>query len=150
MSLGLIALQACAHNKTEKQIDEKAAKETQIKTRSDLRNEARSQIENSTLLTGEQKSKLLQLSDSTQSQLDELTSQSLKLRAVLIKDVIDTHYDAKEVTKIKKKIKTVEQNKLSVIFDAVDEANTILGRNASTHQHLIRQFLFERSSGAID
>lgn len=150
LSIGVIALQACAHNKTEKQIEAKTAEETHIRNRTDLHNEVHAQIESSSTLTSDQKTKLHALSESTRASVDELTSKSLKLRSVLLKDVIDSKYNAKEVSKIKKDIKRVEAEKLSVIFAAVDQANAILGRSANDNQHLIRNFLFERTAGAHD
>lgn len=141
-----ILIQACAHSTTEKKLDEKMSQETAVKSRLDLSTEATQMINEAVGLSDDQKSKLLALRDSMREQNDSFTSQSLKLRSVLIRDLISADYDAKEVALIKKKIKALESKRVSALFDAIEKANAILGREAMANQKIIQDFSEFRGS----
>lgn len=137
-----LAIQGCAHGQLEKRIDEKVAQETQVKTRADVSEEAKESIERASGLTQDQRSQLLSLRESTHAQMDRLINQSLRLRAVLVKDLISTAYDEDEVQLIKRKIRDVEKQRVSEIFDATDQANRILGREAVNNRKVLDE-MFE-------
>lgn len=138
-----IALQGCAHSSTEQKVDRKLSDETSIKTHSDLREETDNVLKSTPGLSDDQRVKLAALRDSTRTRLDALYAQSLKLRSVLIKDLITTNYNEDEVELIKSRIKTVEDKRLSLIFDAVEQANLILGHLVLTNRQVIMDGFFE-------
>ena len=47
-----------------------------------------------------------------------------------MKDLISTHYDMDEVNLIKARLSDLEDRRLTVIFDAIAKANTIMGRQS--------------------
>ena len=137
---GVIALQGCAHGSANRRLDEKVVEEAEIKNSADVSAEARSAIDAAPGLSDDQRARLRVLGDSTREQLNNLKNQSLKLRAVLVEDLVSSNYDPNEVDLIKKRIKDVENKKVGLTFDAVDKANGILGRLAHANPHVLREF----------
>ena len=135
-----ILTQGCAHNSLDDRIAAKVSQESTVKHRADLGVEAAQLIASSTSLNEQQKSQLLALQDTVRDKTDSLIGQSLKLRSVLIKDLISS-YDEDEVALVKKKIKEIEEKRVTVLFDAVERANKILGHEAAANQRMIRNFM---------
>jgi len=132
----------CAHGDLQKKLDDKLSKEDVVKNQADLRFEINQLIEKAPDLTDDQRTRLRDLSRETSSQVDDIWSQSLKLRSVLIKDLINSNYDEDEAELIKSRLKDLEGKRLNTIFGAVNKANSILGRQANQNQPLVRG-LFE-------
>ena len=147
--VGAVALQGCAHSAQEKRLDAKVSQETEVNSKADLQAEASDLIESAPTLSADQRSRLRELRDSTRARLDDLSSNSLKLRAVLIKDLISTQYDEREVELIKSKIRKLENERINTIFGSVEKANKILGHEAMVNQGIMHNLIdFEpRGSG---
>jgi hypothetical protein len=136
-------MQGCAHAELDRRIDNEVAQEAEVKTQTNLRTESADLIRTALWLTDDQRQKLTQLKSKTAGELDPLWEQSLKLRAVLIKDVISTPYDGDEVALIEKRLRKIGDQRLTVMFDAVAEANQILGRDAVDNRKVVDDVLFE-------
>lgn len=134
------SLQGCAHGRLEKQLDAKVAGETEVKSRTDLGQQAKARINGDSALTADQRSRLLALRESTAQQMDKLTNESLRLRSVLIQDLVASTYDQEEVDLIKKRIQNIEEKRVSAIFDAADQVNQILGRDTLRNQRMLNDF----------
>ena len=107
---------------------------------------ARKQIKDSGA-TSEQKAKLLQLQRDTQDKSIQLRDQYYKLRSLLIQDLAAKNYDQDEVEAIKNRLKKVEDQRLQLVFTAVDQASTILGHEqADQNVQIMRTFDFEGHS----
>jgi PBP1b-binding outer membrane lipoprotein LpoB len=135
-----LALQGCAHSATEKQVDKEVAQEANIKTNADLNAEADKTIDNAQGLSETQKAKLTALRETTKTQIEEARVESLKLRAALIKDVVSTTDKSAEIDLIKKKLKDLENKRLSATFKAIDQANIIMGRQANLNSMMMEEF----------
>ena len=146
-ALGVLALfQGCASGTTtttENTLDQKVAAEQKVGTTKDLRSETNQILENTKGLTEDQRVKLSALRDKTNIAVDTNREESRRLRAVLVKDLVSPNYSAKEVRLIKKKLADLENSHIQIIFDAVDQANVILGRDALKNQEVVDSF-FER------
>lgn len=149
MISAVLALQGCAHSAIEKRIDEKVAEETTVKSQADLAQEAEKLIQASPDLSPDQKAKLMALRNSIRTQNELLLDQSLKLRSILIKDLLASDYDRKEVDWIKKKIRSIENKRISILFDGVEQANAILGRQITKNQHVVHDFADLRGGRGI-
>lgn len=147
---GMMALQGCASAALDKRVDEKLAGETAIQNRTELSADATRRIDSASGLSAEQRAQLTELRKSTSAEIAALGSQSLKLRALLVRDLITTNYDEDEVALIKQRIKTVEDKRVSLIFDAVEKANSILGRQAKSNADLMGEFFEEPRGGRVD
>lgn len=125
--IAAVALQACATNTVNLRLDEKLAAEAPIEHKKDLRAESAKVIDTTPSLTEEQRTKLRSVRDWINANIDNLDQQSLKLRAVLVQDVISTDYDSTEVALIKSRLKEVEDKKLSLIFEAARKVDAAMG-----------------------
>jgi hypothetical protein len=125
----------CASRAIEKQVDVQAAKEKPT-TQRELRNEAKKRIETSTTLTESERRRLLALVARTETAIAKDSQVSVKLRALLIEDIIKPDYEDEEIQIIKMKIMRAENNRLNTILNATIEANKILGRSQAPRDGL--------------
>jgi hypothetical protein len=128
-ALSLTVLNACSNTEANRKLDEKLNAEPAPASSEALRNEARTMIESSKTLSQEEKTKLLALGDSVRADTQVTRDESLKLRALLIKEITAEPYNANEVNLIKKRLKANSDKRLEVIYKAVESANQILGHN---------------------
>lgn len=134
-------LAACSHAAIEKSINQKLSQESGIKTNAELNAEQKTAIDNAKDISPEQKSKLSSLRVLTRQKLGENNQQSLKLKAVLIQDLVAEQYKENEAELIKSKLKSLQSKRLAIIFQAVEEANSILGRQARLNDDVMRDFV---------
>jgi hypothetical protein len=140
---GFLTLQTlgCASVTLNKALDEKIAQEKNVDGRKGIQTEADQLIKNTSSLTPQQKKDLKTLGQSLSSQLDEISKESFKLRAVLIQDVI-SNYNSAEIDLIKDRLRKVEDRRLRLTFSTVEKANSILGRESARNNELSRDILF--------
>ncbi len=136
-----LLLSACSNVALEKDIDRRVSQETEVKTRADLTSETSTILEKSKDIKEEQKVKLSELRNSTRRQIDENWQQSLRLRSVLIKELVSKDYNDTAVDLIKKRLKDLDSKRLFITFDAVDQANKILGRQARMNDDVMYDFI---------
>lgn len=132
---------SCSHGALDQKIDQEVAQETSVKTRSDLIQEASSVLDNASDLSAEQRDQLKALRSSVTGKMDQLYSQNLKLRSVLIKDLVAKDYNEDEVELIKARIKYNEDKRLTLIFEAVEKAKGILGHALLANRHIVEEFM---------
>ena len=135
--LGL-SLAGCAHQNLNQKIDRKMDAEPGTLTMADLGREAQESIQSDKTLNASQKSALMDLVVTSRGKSDALRIQSLKLRAVLIKDVMSPDYDQQEVDQVKRRIKDIEDQRLTNTFESLDRANTIMGRPSAENERILR------------
>jgi len=133
----LIALlaQGCAHT-VEKKLDQKEALVSSEETNTDVLKEGAGAVENTPGLTPEQRVEIRSLWDKTHIQIATIGQESLKLRMVMIKDIVSPVPKAAEVNLVKKKIAGLEHEKISVYFSAIRQTNRILGRWGSENERI--------------
>ena len=136
-----LVLAACSHAAVEKSVDAKLQQESSIQTNADLNAEQKTSIDNAKEITPEQKSKLSSLRVLTRQKLEENNQQSLKLKAVLIQDLVAAQYKENEAELIKSKLKSLQSKRITIMFQAVEEANSILGRQARINDDVMRDFV---------
>lgn len=143
-------LTACTQKAIEKDVDQKVTQETSINTQADLNAESANLIETATNITEEQRDQLLVLREKTRAETQEQNKESLRLRSVLVKEMLASNYNGKEVSAIKRKIKKADNKMLSILTDSIQKTNTILGRqardNRAEHNYdfIIHDFNFEQ------
>jgi hypothetical protein len=140
-----IATSGCASS-TNKALDAKIEQEAPVANRQGLKDEATRLIENDKDLSYDQKKQLSILRTQLSAQLDDISGQSLKLRSVLVEEVLSPNYSLGEVSLIKRRMKNLEDKRLTLIFDGVDKANSILGRKAQQHSRVMRDLLESRDT----
>ena len=132
-------LTGCATKSANQQLDADLSKENKISARQDLSTEATQDLRRSHLIP-EKKAKLEQLRNNLTTQENEIWKQSLKLRAVLIKDLLADQYDPNQIDLIKGRMWDLENKRISLIYSAVDEANKILGHFQPDDRKMIDDF----------
>jgi len=133
-----ILLQGCTTAQLNTDLDAKLAAEKPLTGGNGLQQESQKLIE-SEKLSPEKRAELKALSEKTHNEHQALLQESLKLRSVLIKDVLNDKYDDDEVLLIKARMKELEQKKLDLIFRTVAQANKILGHETIHQQD--REFM---------
>lgn len=139
--LGLFLI-GCATPSQKKSLDVKVGHEPVSLEEGDEQQQVGWIIQTSPELTEEQRANLLSLRDSTRSKLAELNQDSIKLRAVLVKDIVDPSVKRSEIKLIKRRLRALEDKKLTVLFEAVDRAEKIVGRNWTKAARIYDDFMF--------
>ena len=125
--IGVLCLTACVSN-PEKRLDKKEMAENEVRSTEDLHQQADQLIGSSPGLTIEQRENLTVLKTHVESELNEIRDESVRLRSVLLSDVLASKkYNDLEVSLIKKRMQKLEERRINMLFDAVAKANDILG-----------------------
>lgn len=132
----------CATQAEKKEIEREVAAETNITSQADLDQQSSQLIETAPGLTDAQRAELISLRESTRMKTEALNQESLRLRSLLVKDMLSDNYDLSKAQLLKNKIKKAEEKKLSNFLDAVSKANRILGKQDRTmdNEYLMRDF----------
>jgi hypothetical protein len=145
----IVAVSGCATSNSKKidqDLDARLQSAPTASNYEEFGKNARKQIKESGA-SNEQKAKLLQLQRDTQDKSIQLRDQSYKLRSLLIQDLAAKNYDLDEVEAIKDRLKKIEDQRLQLIYTAVDQASAILGHEqADQNVQIIRTFDFEGRS----
>ena len=145
-----LSLSACSNKSIDRELNRKVAEESSINSQADLNVEATQQIENAANITEEQRSRLLTLREKTRAETLDQNKESLRLKSVLFKELLSTDYDRKEVAGLKRKIKKTDDRKLSILLNAIQKTNVILGRQAlnnrvgNDYDFIVRDFNFDQ------
>lgn len=96
----------------------------------------------STILSDEQKSKMQNLRENTLKQISEFNEAIVKLKMILIRDLLSNDSEHAEIILIKSKIQNIEEKKMAVFFEAIKAANELMGKtetNEKIYQGLVRE-----------
>ncbi len=130
---GLLIL-SCSQKSVENKLEDKVSSQSKVSDSKELQGEVKDLIDDSHL-QAQQKTQLRTLQANTDAQLQNFREESLKLRAVLIKDVLSTKkYDRSEVLLIQRKMENIEKQRLALIFKVIDQANKIMGRETDSEE----------------
>lgn len=140
MFAATLILNGCATDQADRNLDEKLSQQRVTQTVQEIREQAIERIAKSGTINSEEKEKLTALREEIASQDAELREKSLKLRSILVKDVLSQNYDSDEVALVQERLKSVEHERLSILLAAVRQTNVILGRWASKNQRESEQF----------
>ena len=140
ISMLVLFAQGCASSSADKKVDTELANESEITDSNSLGVELKTLVDKSTKLTPKQKASLMTLQSETRIQVAKYREQSLKLRSILIKEVIVSKYNPDEIELVKERLKSTEDKRLTVIFNAIDHANTIIGNELPENEAMLRSF----------
>lgn len=143
MLLGLIVLglMGCTHGAGDRRLDDKLLHESSVTNQEELRGETRDLLALTKGLTDKQKEKLGTLREISYREMAAIRADTVKLRSILIQDIYSDKYDADEVYLVKSRIRTLDEKRTSLLFDMIDKANGIFGRQAELNRHVIRQLV---------
>lgn len=136
-ALAFFTAVGCASKSEKQTLNDKVSAEGSVHSPSTLSAETVDTIQNSKDLSADQKAQLATLRTETRAKMEAYRQESLKLQSVLVKDVVSPNYDISEVNLIKSRLRKVENDRVNLIFDTVDKANTIMGRQALNNQEVM-------------
>ncbi|MGZ3694277.1 MAG: hypothetical protein ACXWQO_08755 [Bdellovibrionota bacterium] len=125
----------------EKRINEKLAQSEPVSSRAELRKEAQELIVNDKGITPDQKKQLSMLLTDVSEKIDSANKESLQLRSLLLKELLQPEYQMAEISVIKKKMRKNDEIRLNAMFDGAEKANKILGRQPAEKKQIYRSFL---------
>ena len=141
--LGFV-LVACVGNAVDRRLDEKLARQSEIRSPLELEAKASTLLEATPGLTSEQKEALRSLRASVQEKLRANNSNALKLSAILVEDLLDPGNHAAEIESLKARLRQLARERIELTFDAVNQANDALGRNALLREAIDLQMIDDR------
>jgi hypothetical protein len=116
-------------------VDSKLAQTPPVSGPAELRKTTADTIASTPGITEDQRAKLVVIQKTTEGKLDKLRQESLKMRELLIQEVVRTDgYNDNEVNRIKSRLKDVEGKRLTTLFKALDQANDVLGHQTQRKQ----------------
>jgi Spy/CpxP family protein refolding chaperone len=140
--LATVSLAGCASSN--RALDSKLAQEPPVKNSNQLSQEADQLIRDDQYMTPEQKTKVQALRESAKSQFSQIEQHELRLRTVLLEELLSPNYNLDEVAMIKTRLKDLEGQRLALSFKMIDDTKTILGRDQTeSHRKLLRAMLNE-------
>ncbi len=141
-----VAFVDCSNTAINKKIDMEAKQETEVHSRADLNEKANDLIKTTPGLSDDQRAHLTTLRETTYADLDRTNQKSIKLRAVLIKALVTKDDNEQEVSQLKDRIKSLEDHRIVILFDAISKTNTILGHLDSEKRAQMMNNVFDRGS----
>ena len=141
-------LSACAQSQISRDIDERLRQATDGSGSAAAGSatsgvSAKRRIDEATSLTQEQKAKLQALRERTSGSMQQMRSQTSALRSMLVEEVLagSERYNESRVQAIQTRIEALEHKQTATLFESVQEANRILGRNAQSHAKILQEMI---------
>lgn len=101
-------------------------------------------IENSKTLSAEQKKKMLDLHSNTEQKVTKIQQEGQKLHAILVEEYGKGEPSKDLVKDVKKRMVKNSKKRLKAIFNALDEADKVLGSKSPEHrEELMHSFYYE-------
>lgn len=125
--LALLLVTGCTH-KTEKEIERKLAEQSHVQSIDDFTTASDKTINEAEGISDAQRAKLVVLRHETLAKMDEQDREEIRLRLVLLKEILDTNEDRLEINLLKQKIRRVNAKKYAVLMSAMRESYAIIGK----------------------
>jgi hypothetical protein len=125
----LLLFAGCAHSSVDEQLDKKLADESGVNSSGELKKETKADLLKAKNITPGQKAELEKLRQDFAQSETAIYQRTLKLRAVLVKDMVAVNYNEAEVRLIQDRMRDLEDKRLTLQFAAIDRANHILGHD---------------------
>ncbi len=133
LSAGL-ALGGCA-TATEKEVEAKVAAEKPATHTGELAAKGFDTWAMSTALTADQKSRLATIHSSTAREAFRIRGEITKTKSALFKELARGNYEAKTIDTLKTKIVKLDQERLDVMFKALDSVEKTIGRGEDAQKY---------------
>jgi hypothetical protein len=133
--ISIAIFSSCATKKVDQNVDAKLAQTPPVSGPAELNKDASNTIATAPGITDDQRAKLIAIQKTIQEKLGKLREESLKMRELLIQEVVRTeNYNDNEVNRIKSRLKDVENKRLATLFKGLDQANDVLGHKTQRKQ----------------
>ncbi len=143
--LGIIGIIACATKRVEKEIEQQVAAHPTPVIHTELVEKELQAIETPTTLTPQQKQQLQNLQQRMIADAFRNQEETSKLKRVLFETIVTSPYDRRKVTIVKKKLKKLNDEKMSNMFSTLREAERLLGDSPEIEKRNIYTKLLKES-----
>lgn len=147
--LMLIMTGACSTHKKEKLKIEQEKSETQVTDAQSLGQSIQELIANSQTLSDQQKKDLTDILTENKKRADELSAESFKSRAILVKELLSGKATKRRVKILQKDIKRIENLRLKNTFDTVKRISSIVDKHPQLHDGLVEHMINLESRGSV-
>ena len=147
-----IPLFGCVSRVANQRLDEKLSQEQDISSSQDLRREATHLIREMPEIDEGRKRKLAEIQDSARNELAQIHQDSLKLKAVLIQDVLTPGgYNEDEVNLIETRLRKLDRKRMDITTNAIRKANDVLGREDTRLKRVMaKELMFSDGANSVD
>lgn len=125
---------SCTSKEVKNEVTTKADNESTTLVPGEIAEKGRKAIMESKSLSNDQKEKMMTLMNKTHADILFLKQETGKLKAVLFKDLMSGKSTKAEIKEIKKRISALEQQKMDLMFNSLDEAQKIIGKTEASMQ----------------
>ncbi|MBC7464832.1 MAG: hypothetical protein H7256_02475 [Bdellovibrio sp.] len=137
-------LQSCGTTKAQRTVAEKMANEPAIANEQSLISKQKDAVESAPSLSETQKTQLVELRTSAQEKMKDIDQQSLKLRDILVRNLVAADYGPKkanEVRVIKNKLSKLNTQRFDITLRSIEKAQAILGHQIRDNETMMNNFL---------
>lgn len=141
--LAFVFALGCSH-KTEKEIQRKVSEESHVQTIEDFTEASDKVINEAQGISDAQRAKLVVLRRETLEKIDQQDQEEIRLRLVLLKEILDFDENRFETNLVRQKLRKVHAKKYSLLMDAVRETYAIIGKpyvdskNSFENEHTVQ------------
>lgn len=140
----LFVVTSCASYKEEQEKVRTKVSQENISSGQELNTTLHEVINHSKTLTDEQKEKLRKIVDDVRAQNQALQEETLRLRLVLIRELISENVSQKEVKVIKKNIVKAEDMRMKNTFRAINEITQIVKKDPDSEAYVNHMMAIDR------
>jgi len=140
LSAGLFG---CATS-SEKTVESKMAAETGATSQEEMVMKTREVLASNENLTDDQRTRLMGLHGQTMAKMAGLRQDITKAKMVLFKSMLAEDYKESEIRVLREKLVKLNTQKMNVMFDSMDQAKMILGKEATVE--FMQQLDFDSES----
>lgn len=128
-----MALSGCATT-SEKKIDVEMREQKPVYSQKELRMRGHDMILKNKNLTQEQRQEVMELYGRTAAKMGEIRGKMSKLKVLLFRRLLDKQEHLDEVEEIKARLMSLNEQKMTLMLDALDSARKVLGKNEATRK----------------
>jgi len=137
---GLVITSACgSKDKKPDELDQKISTQAPADTPNQIMERASMAFANAEGLTQEQKLKLSEIYKRVYTESMQIRRDIGQSKSLLFMTLAKTNYKASEVTELKKKIVNLDQKRLNLMFSALDDVQSVVGKGVAAEK-LYRHF----------
>lgn len=138
-----IFVSACASNKKDsEELDRRIKAEPRISSPAEIANRAAEILSNSPGITTEQRVKLSKIYTKTYLEALEIRTEIGQTLSLFFKIIASKHSQSKEVAMIKSKLAALDKKRLTLMFEAMDEVQKVIGYGVDedTKEQMFKKF----------
>jgi Spy/CpxP family protein refolding chaperone len=148
-ALSPVWFSACGTAATRKQVDAEIAQEPTAVYPGEIADRNIGTIDLAEHLTAEQKSKLKAIQARGLAEGRAIRAEQQKLHSLIVKAMVREDYDEREVSILVKRLKGLDDRRVTLMMGAVEEAKAVLGKATLQDANILRGMFNEKTAGRL-